>query len=162
MILVVGALLGFFSVAFGAYSDHGLRPKVSDEEFRMLMTAIRYNQVHALMISALGLFTLLKKDFSKIHLFKQSGFLFIVGTILFSFSIYTSVVLEILQLNISPNIQQIFFTIQTPLMYLMHFMFQIPNLLYLTPIGGITLMISWLSLAYAAYRTCKKSDLIHS
>ena len=128
MILVVGALLGFFSVAFGAYSDHGLRPKVSDEEFRMLMTAIRYNQVHALMISALGLFTLLKKDFSKIHLFKQSGFLFIVGTILFSFSIYTSVGL------------------------------QIPSLLYLTPVGGITLMVSWLSLAYAAYKFQKNSD----
>ena len=129
MILIVGALLGFFSVAFGAYSEHGLRPKVSDEEFRMLMTAIRYNQVHALMISVLGLITL-PSSFLNIHLFRRSGFLFIVGTILFSFSIYTSVGL------------------------------QIPSLLYLTPIGGITLMISWLSLAYAAYRTCKKSDLI--
>ena len=131
MILIVGALLGFFSVAFGAYSEHGLRPKVSDEEFRMLMTAIRYNQVHALMISVLGLITL-PSSFLNIHLFRRSGFLFIVGTILFSFSIYTSVGL------------------------------QIPSLLYLTPIGGITLMISWLSLAYAAYRTCKKSDLIHN
>ena len=129
MILIVGALLGFFSVAFGAYSEHGLRPKVSDEEFRMLMTAIRYNQVHALMISVLGLITL-PSSFLNIHLFRRSGFLFIVGTILFSFSIYTSVGL------------------------------QIPSLLYLTPVGGITLMISWLSLAYAAYRTCKKSDLI--
>ena len=131
MILIVGALLGFFSVAFGAYSEHGLRPKVSDEEFRMLMTAIRYNQVHALMISVLGLITL-PSSFLNIHLFRRSGFLFIVGTILFSFSIYTSVGL------------------------------QIPSLLYLTPIGGITLMISWLSLAYAAYRTYKKSDLIHN
>ena len=131
MILIVGALLGFFSVAFGAYSEHGLRPKVSDEEFRMLMTAIRYNQVHALMISVLGLITL-PSSFLNIHLFRRSGFLFIVGTILFSFSIYTSVGL------------------------------QIPSLLYVTPIGGITLMISWLSLAYAAYRTCKKSDLIHN
>ena len=131
MILIVGALLGFFSVAFGAYSEHGLRPKVSDEEFRMLMTAIRYNQVHALMISVLGLINL-PSSFLNIHLFRRSGFLFIVGTILFSFSIYTSVGL------------------------------QIPSLLYLTPIGGITLMISWLSLAYAAYRTYKKSDLIHN
>ena len=131
MILIVGALLGFFSVAFGAYSEHGLRPNVSDEEFRMLMTAIRYNQVHALIISVLGLITL-PSSFLNNHLFRRSGFLFILGTILFSFSIYTSVGL------------------------------QIPSLLYLTPIGGITLMISWLSLAYAAYRTCKKSDLIHN
>ena len=127
MILIIGALLGFFSVAFGAYSEHGLRPKVSDEEFRMLMTAIRYNQVHALIISALGLITL-PSSFLNIHLFRRSGFLFIVGTILFSFSIYTSVGL------------------------------QIPSLLYLTPVGGITLMVSWLSLAYAAYKFQKISD----
>ena len=128
MILLVGAFLGFFSVAFGAYSEHGLRPKVSDEEFRMLMTAIRYNQINSLMISVLGLFTLLKSGFSNIYLFKRSGLLFIVGTILFSFSIYFSV------------------------------SFQIPTLLYLTPVGGITLMVSWLSLAYAAYRILKNSD----
>ncbi len=127
MILIIGALLGFFSVAFGAYSEHGLRPKVSDEEFRMLMTAIRYNQVHALIISALGLI-ILPSSFLNIHLFRRSGFLFIVGTILFSFSIYTSVGL------------------------------QIPSLLYLTPVGGITLMVSWLSLAYAAYKFQKNSD----
>ena len=128
MILLVGAFLGFFSVAFGAYSEHGLRPKVSDEEFRMLMTAIRYNQINSLMISVLGLFTLLKSGFSNIYLFKRSGLLFIVGTILFSFSIYFSV------------------------------SFQIPTLLYLTPVGGIILMLSWLSLAYAAYRIIKNSD----
>ena len=111
MILIVGTLLGFFSVAFGAYSEHGLRPKVSEEEFRMLMTAIRYNQVHALIISVLGLITL-PSSFLNNHLFRWSGFLFILGTILFSFSIYTSVGL------------------------------QIPSLLYLTPVGGITLMVS--------------------
>ena len=127
MILLIGALLGFFSVLFGAYSEHGLRPKVSDEEYRMLMTAIRYNQVHALIISVLGLITL-PSSFLNIHLFRWSGFLFIVGTILFSFSIYTSVGL------------------------------QIPRLQYLTPVGGITLMVSWLSLAYAAYQFQKNSD----
>ena len=127
MILIVGALLGFFSVAFGAYSEHGLRPKVSEEEFRMLMTAIRYNQVHALIISVLGLITL-PSSFLNNHLFRWSGFLFIMGTILFSFSIYISIGL------------------------------QIPSLLYLTPVGGITLMVSWLSLAYVAYQFQKNSD----
>ena len=90
----------------------------------MLMTAIRYNQINSLMISVLGLYSF-KEWFSNIYLFKRSGLLFIVGTILFSFSIYFSV------------------------------SFQIPTLLYLTPVGGITLMVSWLSLAYAAYRILK-------
>ena len=42
MILILGALLGLVSVAFGAYAEHGLREVVSDENFRFLMTAVRY------------------------------------------------------------------------------------------------------------------------
>ena len=34
MILVIGSLLGLFSVVFGAFSEHVLRMGVSDEQFR--------------------------------------------------------------------------------------------------------------------------------
>ena len=125
MILLVGALFGFLSVAFGAYSEHGLRPIVSEEEFRMLMTAIRYNQVNALIICVIGLALLNQNGFPQSSILKWSGILFIVGTMLFCFSIYLSVGL------------------------------QIPGLVYLTPIGGITLMISWLVLAVAAFKAMK-------
>ena len=56
---------------------------------------------------------------------KWSGILFIVGTVLFSFSIYLSVGL------------------------------QIPSLVYVTPVGGITLMLSWLVLALAAFKAVR-------
>ena len=125
MILLMGALFGFFSVAFGAYSEHGLRPVVSEEEFRMLMTAIRYNQVNSVIICAIGLILLIPNGFSRVSFLKWSGILFIVGTVLFSFSIYLSVGL------------------------------QIPSLVYVTPVGGITLMLSWLVLAVAAFKAVR-------
>ncbi len=39
-----GAILGFFSVSFGAYSEHSLREIVIEEHFRQIMTGIRNNQ----------------------------------------------------------------------------------------------------------------------
>jgi len=116
MILILGALLGFISVAFGAYAEHGLREAVTDEHFSFLMTAVRYNQVHAAVISAIGLVLLNGGNLSKIRSLRWSGALFIVGTVLFSFSIYLSVSLDI------------------------------PTLVNVTPLGGMTIMAAWLML----------------
>ena len=120
-ILVSGAILGFISVSFGAYSEHGLKPIVSEEDFRFLMTAIRYNQVNSVIICAIGLFILVA-DKNKIKLFKLSGQIFVIGTLLFSFSIYLSILLKI------------------------------PNLQYLTPIGGMTLLGAWLMFLISALK----------
>lgn len=116
MILIWGALLGFISVAFGAYAEHGLRESVTDEHFRFLMTAVRYNQIHAVVIAAIGLALLNGGKLSNIPAFKWSGLLFIIGTVLFSFSIYLSVSLDI------------------------------PDLVNITPVGGMTIMVAWLML----------------
>ena len=120
-ILISGAILGFVSVSFGAYSEHGLKPIVSEEDFRFLMTAIRYNQVNSVIICAIGLFILVA-DKNKIKLFKLSGQIFVIGTLLFSFSIYLSI------------------------------LFKMPNLQYLTPIGGMTLLGAWLILLISALK----------
>ena len=125
MILLIGAVLGIISVAFGAYSEHALRENVSAEEFRFLMTAIRYNQVNAVIICSIGMALFGQNRISSISQFRWSGFLFILGTILFSFSIYLSV------------------------------SFNIPSLVYVTPFGGIILMISWLLLAVSALKFLK-------
>jgi len=116
MILVFGALLGFISVAFGAFAEHGLRENITDEDFRFLMTAVRYNQVHAVVIISIGLVMLSGTKLAGISTLKWSGVLFIVGTVLFSFSIYLSVLLSI------------------------------PVLVNVTPIGGMTIMGAWLLL----------------
>jgi uncharacterized membrane protein YgdD (TMEM256/DUF423 family) len=53
--LMSAGLLGLLSVVFGAFSEHALRPNVDAESFRFLMTAVRYNQVHAVALLALAL-----------------------------------------------------------------------------------------------------------
>lgn len=126
MILILGALLGFASVAFGTYSEHVLKEIVSEEHFRNLMTALRYNQVNSVVITSIGLVLLNGGKLSEITAFKWSGNLFIVSTVLFSFSIYLSISL------------------------------QIPTLLYITPIGGMTIMLSWLVLLFAGVRAWKR------
>ena len=88
MILIVGAILGFFSVFFGAYSEHSLREIVSEEHFRQLMTGIRYNQVNSVLICAIGIANLSKIQVFESRLFQVVGYLFILGTLLFCFSIY--------------------------------------------------------------------------
>ena len=125
MILICGALLGFFSVAFGAYCEHNLRESVSDEHFRSLMTAIRYNQINAVIISVIGIVVGMNGRFADIRTFKWSGYVFILGTLLFSFSIYLSVALEL------------------------------PGLFYLTPFGGVTIMVAWLVLASSGLAALK-------
>ena len=120
MILLIGAILGFVSVAFGAFANHGLRENITSEDFSFLMTAVRYNQVHAIAIITIGLSQLTKGALSKNRLLRWSGLLFITGTILFSFSIYGSISLSL------------------------------PGLGNVAPVGGIIMMAAWLLLAVSA------------
>ena len=128
MILIIGAFIGFFSVFFGAYTEHSLREIVSEEHFRQLMTGIRYNQINSVMICAIGIANLSKFNLFESRFFKAIGFLFIIGTIMFSFSIYASIT------------------------------FGIPKLVYITPVGGVTIMISWVSLMIFGLLAYKKKN----
>ena len=125
MSLIIGAFLGLFSVGFGAYSEHGLKPKITDEEFRFLMTAIRYNQINSAMICILGFALNNKGPYYQLSSLMWSTKLFIIGAVLFSFSIYASVV------------------------------FGIPELTYATPVGGTILMIAWFLLLIAGVKAHK-------
>jgi uncharacterized membrane protein YgdD (TMEM256/DUF423 family) len=127
VILFIGALLGFISVAFGAFAEHGLKDAISEEHFRFLMTAVRYNQIHSVIIVAIGLSTQSGGSWCNIPQLNWAGSVFIIGTILFSFSIYLSVSL------------------------------QVPFLLNLTPLGGITIMLGWLMLAFLALMALKNN-----
>jgi uncharacterized membrane protein YgdD (TMEM256/DUF423 family) len=127
MVLMIGAVLGFISVAFGAYAEHGLREQVTEEHFRNLMTAIRYNQIHAVILSVIGLTFMSNGKFANVISAKLSALLFILGTILFSFSIYLSIT------------------------------FNIPMLLNIAPIGGISIMVAWTMLAVAGYQVWKSN-----
>lgn len=127
-VLAAGALLGFLSVAVGASIEHILRGSADAEVLRWTMTAIRYHQVGALVITMIGLALLVRPEMPPAHGLARSGWLFVAGTLLFSFSIYAAAVSGLEALT------------------------------YLTPVGGITLMIAWLSLAWTAIRTGTSAD----
>lgn len=124
-LLAVGALLGFLSVAIGASVEHILRGTADAEILRWTATAIRYHQVGALIITAIGLALLVRPELACAPGLKRAGWVFVVGTLLFSFSIYAAALSGIEALT------------------------------YLTPFGGVALMIAWLLLAWTAIRAAK-------
>ena len=121
-LLLVAALLGVLSVALGAAAEHALRPGLDEETWRWVMTAIRYHQVGALAALAAGLATLIDLAPARRIRLRWAGWLFVAGTVLFSFSIYAAALTGI------------------------------DGLTYVTPFGGVTLMLAWLAVAWAALK----------
>lgn len=126
MTLTIGAIFGFISVAIGAYAEHGLKTHISSEHFDMLMTAIRYNQLYAILISVIGLVSLTAHNIANSIFLKLSSMLFILGVLMFSFSIYASVI------------------------------FKYTAILRSAPIGGSTLMIGWICLIVLGVLTLQR------
>ena len=120
-VLVAGALLGLSGIIAGASLDHAaakfvLQPHAAD-------TALRYHQLHAIIISALGLvlafFPLDLKDRWRLAV---SGEILTLGTLIFCGSLYA-----------------LAFT-------------GTAYAAYGAPIGGVTLMSGWAALIWAALR----------
>ncbi|WP_290648788.1 DUF423 domain-containing protein [Aquisalimonas sp.] len=127
-VLIAGGLLGLLSVVVGASSEHLLQARVDDEVFRWVMTAIRYHQVGALIVSALGLALAVLQGHRVQRLLVVAGWLFVAGTVLFSFSIYVAALTGVQAIT------------------------------YLTPIGGVTLMLAWLVLIGAGFLARPRAD----
>ncbi len=122
-ILLIGALLGITLVGAGAYVDHVLVHAIDVKTLSMIKTALHYHELYAVMISAIGLVCYLKND---AMLLKLSAWTFIIGTMLFSFSIY----LKALTGTIA--------------------------WIKLTPIGGTLLMAGWGLLACSSFKYIRK------
>lgn len=117
-LLIIGALLGLFAVAMGAFTTHHLSHTLDLKTLLSLKTALFYNLVHAILVVAIGLAlaaSLRPKLRSRL---KWSGWIFVLGIILFSFSIYLKALAGLG-----------FFA-------------------RLTPTGGVLLMLGWLSLVW--------------
>ncbi len=120
-LLLIAGLLGLLSVGFGAWSEHALRPNIDAESFRFLMTAIRYNQVHAVALLALALGLVLPLGTDVIKRLRIGAWLMVWGTVLFSVSIYLAVWSGVMILT------------------------------FVTPVGGTLLMIAWAAVAWAGW-----------
>ena len=114
-----GALFGFLAVVFGAFGAHALKKSFTEEQLKSFETGVKYQMYHALLLIILSfnlnLDTSLEKNMIKC---------FIVGTFLFSFSIYG------LTLSASKGRKLKF-------------------LGPITPIGGLLLVVGWGMLLYS-------------
>jgi uncharacterized membrane protein YgdD (TMEM256/DUF423 family) len=88
---VTGAISALIAVAAGAFGAHGLKTRVSTEMLAIFETAARYQMYHAL---ALFVVAWAQTRFPG-NLVNVAGWLFIVGTILFSGSLFLLSLTEI-------------------------------------------------------------------
>ena len=116
---VIGALSAFVSVAAGAFGAHGLKGRLSPEMLDIFEVGARYQMYHALAL----LFAAWAQTRWPGALVSASGWLFVIGTVLFSGSLY------ILSL--------------TGLRWLGA----------ITPLGGLAFLAGWLCLAAACWKS---------
>jgi uncharacterized membrane protein YgdD (TMEM256/DUF423 family) len=114
--MFIGSLFGFFCVVLGAFAAHGLKHSFTSYQIDIWQTAVFYQFVHAIAIIIVSILHM-KKPIKYLDI---AGYSFVVGTILFSGSLYL-----------------LAFT-------------QIKLFGMLTPIGGMLFLVGWGFLAYSA------------
>ena len=112
--IIISAISGFTGVAIGAFGAHGLREILSPQMLEVYKTGVLYQLIHSVVLLALSLNTLIKA--------KLPSIFFLVGIILFSFSLY---------LYSTSGIK--FFAM-------------------ITPVGGFCFLIGWLLIVYEAIK----------
>ena len=113
--LIAGAFFGLTAVILGAFGAHLLKKKLTKEQLQSFETGVKYQMYHAIVLLVLG--------FNLEDLNSKIIYAFIIGIILFSFSIYGLVIS-------SANNKKLKF------------------LGPITPLGGLFLIIGWSLLIY--------------
>ncbi len=83
--LALGALSGGLGVALGAFAAHGLRARLAADLLATFETGVRYQMYHALALLAVA-WAAARWPGSPWPV--AAGWLFVAGTVLFSFSLY--------------------------------------------------------------------------
>jgi len=115
-ILITGAVMALLAVLLGAFGAHGLQKLVETASIDSFETGVRYQMYHAIACILLGTITVIE-DVAK----KRVFYFFLIGTILFSVSIYLLVIDEILGISLS-------------------------SIGFITPLGGFMLILGWIFL----------------
>jgi uncharacterized membrane protein YgdD (TMEM256/DUF423 family) len=118
LFVVLGSLSGCLAVGLGAFAAHGLRARVSAESLATFEVGARYHMYHALALLAVAWASTRWPGSATLW----SGWLFVVGTVLFSGSLY-------LLSTTGPR-----------------------WLGAITPLGGVAFLLGWVALAIAALR----------
>jgi uncharacterized membrane protein YgdD (TMEM256/DUF423 family) len=117
--IIIAGILGSVGVALGAFGAHGLKDLLSPEMLETYKTGIFYHLVHTVVILAIA--------FSSKVAFYKSALFFLMGIILFSFSLY-----------LYANTQVRIFAL-------------------ITPVGGVSFLIGWAFLIFEGFKAVENS-----
>ncbi|MBT4520386.1 MAG: DUF423 domain-containing protein [Halieaceae bacterium] len=85
LFITLAALSAMLAVVFGAFGAHALNDKLDIYSMGVFETAVQYHFYHSFALLAVGLIALTGPQTA---LLKSSGWLFIVGLVVFSGSLY--------------------------------------------------------------------------
>jgi len=114
----IGCALGFSGVALGAFGAHALKARLAPEMLATFEVGVRYQLTHALALLAVA-WACTRWPGKPAH---ASGWLFVIGTLLFSGSLYALSLTDVRGLGL------------------------------VTPFGGMALLTGWLCLLLAPWR----------
>ncbi|MBM7714431.1 DUF423 domain-containing protein [Siminovitchia sp. FSL H7-0308] len=83
--IILGAINAFLSVALGAFGAHGLENKLEPKYLEIWKTGVQYQMFHAMGLIAIGI---ISGKIGASSLLSWSGWLMLIGIILFSGSLY--------------------------------------------------------------------------
>lgn len=118
--LMIAAISGFSAVVVGAFAAHGLKKVLAPEMIEVVKTGVQYQMYHALVLLLIALWLSHKPGTRGL---KAAGLAFILGSLLFSGSLYA------LALGAPRWLGPV------------------------TPLGGLCFLIGWLFLLIAAWRS---------
>lgn len=84
---VAAAVSGFLAVALGAFAAHGLAGRIGAHELEVFRTGATYQFYHALALLAIAAFKS-QEDKTQQGALNCAAFFFVIGTVLFSGSLY--------------------------------------------------------------------------
>lgn len=85
LFITLAALSGMLAVTFGAFGAHALKGKLDDYAMGVFETAVQYHFYHSLALLAVGIIALSQPQ---TVMLKSSGWLFLLGIVIFSGSLY--------------------------------------------------------------------------
>lgn len=119
LFLTIASIMMALSIAIGAFGAHGLKSIVEPYMLKTYNTGVEYQFYNSLGLFAVSFIAYLKPESKKAIV---SYWLILIGTLIFSCSLYLLVILNM------------------------------PILGAITPIGGTLQIIAWLLLAYSIYK----------
>ena len=124
--MITGTVLGIIAIVLGAFGAHGLKAVLPVEAIQTFETGVRYQMYHALFLLFVGTTSLVVPKYKTIIFY-----LVLLGVLLFSGSIYglaTNALSE----------------------------FDFKRIGFITPIGGLLLILSWVILLVNFLKTNTK------